>query len=135
MKAGQLVVWGSRRAPTPPPDGPAGSAESARPGVGVLPSDVVRPVVARQRDLAVQRATIGGARPYLPPHQRPADEMAEVHGEDLFLACACDLAVRRAGQRVVEVTAHRFLRTMLFLASVSFAPAPKVVVDDFYMAT
>ena len=32
MKAGQLVVRGPRRAATPPPDGPTGSAESARPG-------------------------------------------------------------------------------------------------------
>ena len=31
MIVGQLVVRGSRRAPTPPPDGPTGSAESARP--------------------------------------------------------------------------------------------------------
>ena len=30
MKAGQLVVGGSRRAPTPPPDGPTGSPESVR---------------------------------------------------------------------------------------------------------
>ena len=36
MKAGQLVVRGSRRAPTPPPDGPAGSPESARPRVSFL---------------------------------------------------------------------------------------------------
>ena len=37
MKAGQLVVRGPRRAHTPPPDGPTGSAESARPG-GSFPS-------------------------------------------------------------------------------------------------
>ena len=36
MVAVQLVVRGSRRAPTPPPDGPTGSAESARPGRSFL---------------------------------------------------------------------------------------------------
>ena len=36
MKAGQLVVGGSRRAPTPSPDEPTGSPESARPRVSFL---------------------------------------------------------------------------------------------------
>ena len=35
-EAGQLVVGGSRRAPTPSPDGPTGSPESARPRVSFL---------------------------------------------------------------------------------------------------